>query len=128
YAMFSLAPVLILLVAIAGLVYGQEAAQGQLAQQTETMFGPSAAQTIERIISSASAGGGGILAMILSIVLVLLGASAVFAQLQMSLNRIWDVQMAPEEGMWATVRQRLIGLAMVFGLGLLLIAMVVLGT
>lgn len=128
YAIFSLAPVLILIIAIAGLVYGQQAAQGQLAQQIQGWVGPSGAQAVQSLIANASAGGGGVIATVTSIALVLLGASAVFAQLQMSLNRIWDVEMDPDEGMMATVRQRALGLLMVFGLGLLVIATIVGGS
>lgn len=128
YAIFSLAPILILLVVIAGFVWGDQAARGQLAQQIESWAGAPAAEAIQSILANASTGGGGVIATIGSILLVLLGASAVFAQLQMSLNRIWDVQMDPDAGWMATVRQRLIGLAMVFALGLLVIATVVVGT
>lgn len=127
YAVLSLAPVLILLVAIAGFVYGSQAAKGELARQIESWAGADAAQAIQTIIGNASSAGGGVLATVTSIFLVLLGASAVFGQLQLSLNRIWGVKLDPDEGIMTTVRQRLVGLAVAFGLGLLVVATVVVG-
>lgn len=124
YAIFSLAPVLILVVAIAGLVYGRQAAEGQLAGQIQSV----GAETIQAILANASAGGGGVIATVSSIVLVMVGASAVFAQLQMSFNRIWNLQIDLDAGTWATIRQRLLGLVMAFGLGAIVIVTIVVGT
>lgn len=124
YSVFSLAPVLVLLVAIAEFVYGARAARGEIAAQLEGFVGESGAQTIQSVLANASAGGAGVIATITSIALILIGATAVFAQLQMSLNRIWDVQSDPDAGLKGTLRQRLVGLAMIFGIGVLIVATV----
>lgn len=128
YAVFSLAPILVLLVAIAQFVYGAQAARGEIAAQFEAMMGKSGAEVVQSVLANASAGGAGLIATITSVALILIGATAVFAQLQTSLNRIWDVQTDPEMGLKGTIRKRLIGLGMVFGIGALVVATVALST
>jgi membrane protein len=123
YTVFSLAPLLVLAVAIAGFVFGEEAASGELAGQVETMVGPAGAEVVQTTIASATGPGSskGILATIISLVLLFLGASKVFAELQKALNRIWDVRTDPDAGWRGLVRKRIAGFAMVLGVGLLLI-------
>ncbi len=130
YAIFSLAPLLILIVAIAGLVYGEQAAQGQLAGQLEATVGESGAQVLESSIAEAGGGpgGDGVFATVAGVALLLVGATGVFAQLQLSMNRIWNVRQDPEEGWWGTIRNRLTGVAVVAGLGLFVLATIVLSS
>jgi membrane protein len=125
YAIFSLAPVLVLLVAIAGLVWGQQAAQGQLTGQLESLVGGAGAEVLQSSIANAGVGEGGIIATIAGAGLLLVGATGVFAQLQLSLNRIWDVRQDPDAGWWETVRKRLIGLGVITGLGFFVVGIVV---
>lgn len=127
YTIFSLAPLLVLAIAIAGFVFGQEAARGQLVTQMEGMVGESGAQAMQTMIANASGpGGGGVIATIVSIALLFLGASKVFAELQKAMNRIWEVRSDPDEGWRGALRKRLTGFAMVLGIGLLLLAAVAL--
>lgn len=129
YAIFSLAPLLVLAVAIAGLVFGEQAAQGELAAQMEQWVGSAGAESMQGIIASAGQpGGGGIFATIFSLAVLFYGASKVFSQLHKSLNRIWDVRIDPNAGFKVTLRRHLTGFVMVIGLGLLLMALIVLST
>ncbi len=122
YTILSLAPLLVLAVAVAGWVFGEQAARGQLVTQMEGMVGEAGAQTIQTIIANASGpGGGGVIATIISVALLFLGASKVFAELQKAMNRIWDVRTDPDAGWKGAVRKRLTGFAMVLGIGLLLL-------
>jgi membrane protein len=126
YTVLSLAPLLILAISVAGFIFGEQAVQGQLVSQIETVTGGAGAEVIETIIANASGpGGGGVIATILSIVLLFLGASKVFGELQKAMNRIWDVRSDPDEGWKGVVRKRLIGFAMVLGIGLLLLVAVI---
>ena len=125
YAIFSLAPVLILIVAIAGLVWGEQAAQGQLTGQLESLVGGAGAEVLQTSIADAGVGGGGIIATFASAALLIVGTTGVFAQLQLSLNRIWGVRQDPEAGWWEMIRKRLVGLGIIAGLGLFVIAIVV---
>lgn len=126
YSIFSLAPLLVLAVAIAGLVFGERAAQGELTTQLEGVIGPEGAQVAETAIANAGApGGGGILATIVSLALLLLGASKVFSELQKAMNRIWDVRKDPDAGIKEAIRKRMVGFAMVLGVGLMLLVALV---
>src|SRR6185436_6190874 len=92
YAIFSLAPLLVIVVSIAGLVFGEEAARGELAQQISTLAGTRAGEAIQSAVqSSASQKTTGVLATLISLGVLLFGASTVFAELKDALNTIWGV-------------------------------------
>jgi membrane protein len=129
YAVFSLAPLVLIAIAIAGLVYGERAAEGQIAKQIETTVGPTVAEAIQQTLESASHAGHTTTASIIGIALLVFGASGAFVQLQTSLNMIWDCP--PKKGLggiWAFVRGRLISIAMVLGIGFLLLASLAVST
>lgn len=129
YAIFSLAPLLVLAVAIAALVFGEQAAQGELTSQLEEFVGSAGAEAFQTILANAAQpGGGGIIATIISLAILIYGASKVFAQLQKSLNRIWDVRSDPDAGIKGLAWRHITGFAMVFGIGVLLIALIALST
>ena len=126
YAIFSLAPLLLIVIAIAGLVFGQEAAQGQIIGQIQGLVGEESAKAIQTMIEEARKPAAGIIATVLAIVLLFLGATGVFAQLQEALNIIWRVEAKPEQGMWKIFKDRFISLLAVLGTGfLLLISLVI---
>lgn len=126
YAVFSMAPLLLLVIAIAGLVFGQEAAQGQIIGQIQDLIGADSAKAIQSMIEEVRKPAAGIIATILAVVMLLLGATGVFAQLQESLNTIWRVEKKPGEGMWKILKDRFISLLAVLGTGfLLLISLVI---
>jgi membrane protein len=126
YAIFSLAPLLLIVIAIAGLVFGQEAAQGEIIGQIQGLVGEESAKAIQSMIEEARKPAAGIIATVLALVLLLLGATGVFAQLQEALNTIWGVEEKPGEGVWKTLRNRFISLLAILGTGfLLLISLVI---
>jgi membrane protein len=121
YTVFSLAPLLILVVAIAGLAFGQEAAQGRIVEQIEGLIGPDGAGTVQGLIENARSPSSGILATIIGVATLLVGASGVFVELQDSLNTIWNVPQEPSLGWIASVKRRFVSFAMVTGVGFLLL-------
>ena len=126
YAVFSLAPLLLIVIAIAGSVFGQEAAEGQIIGQIQGLVGEESATAIQSMIEEARKPAAGIIATVLAIVLLLLGATGVFAQLQEALNTIWRVEETPREGIWKILKDRFISLMAVLGTGfLLLISLVI---
>jgi membrane protein len=125
YTVFSLAPLLVFSVAMAGFFFGEAAVEGQIVTQIEGAVGREAAVLIEGLIENAQQGGGGVFATIISTALLFLGASGVFNQLKAALNRIWGIQLEPAKGLQGVinlVRMRALGFAMVLFIGLLLVA------
>ena len=121
YAIFSLAPLLLIVIAMAGLVFGQEAAEGQIIGQIQSVVGEQSAKAIQSMIEEARKPATGIIATVLAMVMMFLGAIGVFAQLQEALNTIWKVEERPREGMWKTLEARFISLIAVLGTGFLLL-------
>ena len=96
YTVFSLAPLLTIAIAIAGFFFGQEAAQGQIFDELRGLLGEQGGEAVEEMVQNANAQPtAGILAIIVSVVMPLFGASGVFGQLQASLNAIWEVKAKP---------------------------------
>jgi membrane protein len=122
YTAFALAPLLLIAIAVAGLVFGREAATNQIGQQLAGLLGPTAADAVNAMVKAAGANqGGGIIASIIGVATLLFAASGVFGELQDSLNTIWEVQPKPNQGLMATIKQRFFSFAMVLGVGFLLL-------
>lgn len=121
YTMLSLAPLLLIVVSIAGFVFGKEAAAGTISQQISDLVGPSGADLIETAIEQADQPGAGIIATVIGIGTLLFGATGVFAQLQDAMNTIWEVQPRPDLGITGTVKKRITALTMVLGIAFLLL-------
>jgi membrane protein len=121
YTVFSLAPLLIIVIAVAGLVFGRDAVQGQIVTQLSGLIGQDGAEVVQGLIKSADQPVEGLVAGSLSIVLLLVGATTVFGELQSALDRIWHV---PEKdkptGIWAQVRSRFLSFGLILGLAFLL--------
>lgn len=127
YTLFSIAPVLIIVIAIAGFVFGQEAARGEIVTQLQGLLGEEGAVAVEGLLESASEPTQGILATIGSVVILILGATTVFAELQSDLDRIWKAPAAEQHsGIWTLIRTRLHSLGMVLAIGFLLLTSLVL--
>jgi len=122
YTLFSVAPLLLIAVSIAGFVFGQQAAQGQVFAQLRGLLGDQAAQTIQTAVQHSSTTGTGTISAVIGIVTLVLGASGVFAELQSSLNTIWEVEPKPGGGILATVKRRFLSMTMVLGIGFVLLA------
>jgi membrane protein len=129
YTALSLAPLLLLLVGVTGLVLGREQVGGQLAAQLESLMGPAGRDLVNSILTTSSPEGGA-WATVVGLATLVLGATAVFGELQTTMNLIWEVRPAPTDGVWAGIwawlRERVFSLAIVFALAfLLLISLVV---
>jgi membrane protein len=121
YTVFSIAPLLLIVIAVAGFVWGREAVQGQIVDQLSGLIGKEGATGIQALIKSANKPVQGFVATAISIVILIIGATTVFAELQSSLDRIWNVPAAKKaSGIWATLRARLLSLGFILGLGFLL--------
>lgn len=99
YAVFSLAPLLVIAVSIAGLVFSREAAIGQVVGQIQGLVSQDAAVAIQEIIENANKPETGIFAAIVGVGMLLFGASGVFGELQQSMNAIWDIEPKPKRGL-----------------------------
>jgi len=120
YAAFSVGPLLVLVVGLAGLVFGSEQVRQEIGRQLATLVGSKSAQLVQSMMS-AQLKGGSLIATIIGGIALLFGAGGVFGQLQVSLNTIWGVIAKPGHGLWRLVRDRLLSLAMVLAIGFLLL-------
>jgi membrane protein len=126
YTVVALAPLLIIILAIAGLFFGRDAAQGQIVAQINSLVGEQSGEAIQGIIANASQPKSGIIASIFGIAALLFGASGVFGELQEGLNTVWEVQPKPGRGIAGIIKDRFLSLTMVFGVGFLLLVSLVL--
>lgn len=121
YTVFSLAPLLIIAIAIAGSIFGEEAARGEIVGQIQGLVGQQGAEIIETAIENANQPDVSSFASIVSIIALLFGASGVFAQLQEALNTVWEVKAKPKQGIMNFVRKRFLSFSAVLGIGFLLL-------
>jgi membrane protein len=122
YTLFSLAPLLLIAIAVAGLVFGREAAQNQIVETLGGMLGSESAEAIQEMIENAgSKPKAGIVSTLLGAVALLFGAGGVVGQLQTSLNKVWGIVPKAGQGVWGFIRQRFISFAMVLAVGFLLL-------
>ncbi len=126
YAIFSIAPLIVIVIAIAGIWFGKEQAQEQIFNQVSAMVGDEGAQGIGNMLEAANKPREGIIASVLAVVTLIFGATGVFVQLQDALNTIWEVKPKPGRGVWGFIRHRILSLAMVFAIGFLLLISLVL--
>src|SRR5881392_1005326 len=123
YTVFSLAPLVLVLLAIVGVIFRDNpaGAWNKITQQMSYFLDPSALQVVQNIAQTASQPGKSTVATIIGIALALFGASGVFGQLQDALNTIWGVKAKPSRGIWGFVRNRFLSFAMVAGICFLLL-------
>jgi membrane protein len=126
YTVFSIAPLLLIVISVAGLVFGEEAARGAIVTQLQGMLGEQSAQTIESVIEATNKPAKGVIGTIVGILLLLVGATTVFAELQDALDRIWR---APDRkqvsGLWGWLQSRILSFGMILGIGFLLLVSLV---
>lgn len=125
YTLFSIAPILVLVIAIAGFFYGQQAAQGELQQQLRGLVGLQGAEAIQLVLASAHNKEQGRLATLVAGALLLFGATSVFAELKASLDEIWQEPSLQRGTLWDLVRTRLLSFGMVLVLAFLLMVSLV---
>jgi len=127
YTAFSIAPLLILVIAIAGFFFGTDAASGYVYAQVAGLLGQDGAKAVQDMVERASSADEGIVATLISGGLLLLGATTVFGELQSDLDRIWKAPAAKKPGgLWGMVRGRLLSLGLVVSIGFLLLVSLVL--
>lgn len=128
YTIFSLAPLLLVALAVAGLLWDRGQIQGQLIAEIQGLMGPQGAQAVQTMLANAGQHRSGAIATVIAVVTILFGATGVFVQLQTALNRVWNVEARPGLGVWSFVKTRLISFGMVLGVGFLLLVSLVVST
>lgn len=126
YTLFSLAPLLVIAIAVAGLFFGREAAQGEIVAQIQGLIGYKGATAVQDLLQSTNQPAQSVLAAVVSFIAMVIGATTVFAELQNDLDRIWRVP-APLKvnNLWVLLHTRLLSFGMVLGLGFLLLVSLV---
>ncbi len=128
YTVFSLAPLLVIVISVAGLVFGADAVRGAVFAQIDGLMGAEAAKGIQELLRSVSKPSTGILGTVLGVVVLLIGATTVFGELQDALDRIWRAPArATSSGLVTLVRTRLLSFGMILGIAFLLMVSLVAG-
>jgi len=126
YTMFSIAPLLLIVIAVAGFAFGEEAARGEIYEQLGEMLGDQGALAVEGLLESVGKPGESALATFFGIVFLFIGATTVFAELQDAFDRIWRAPpRAGAAGLWNILRVRLLSFGMILGIGFLLMVSLV---
>ena len=126
YTLFSLAPLLLLVIAVAGMVFGAEAARGQIVGQLSGLIGKEGAVAVEALLKSASEPAKGAVASIVSVVTLLVGATSIFAELQSDLDRIWRApEVIKPSGIWGLLRTRMLSFGLIVSIAFLLLVSLV---
>lgn len=128
YALFAIAPLLIIAVAISGFVFGIHATENQIVDAMQDIVGPEIAAALQATVKSASRSPSGGFSAIIGVVTLLLGAVGVLGELQSTLNAIWHVQPEPGRRLLSWVRGQLITLLMVLGIGFFLLLSLIIST
>ncbi len=127
YTLFSLAPLLLIVVSVAGLVFGEDAARGEIQQQLSGLMGARGAATVQDLLATVDRPAQGVAATLFGVFLLLVGATTVFGELQDALDRIWRVPTVGHANGWlALVRSRLLSFGMILAIGFLLTVSLVL--
>ncbi len=121
YALLSLAPLVVIAIAVIGFFYGSDAARGRVSDELGAFVGSGAAEGIEAVVASARSPESGIISTVVGVVTLFFGASGVFGELQSSLNTVWEVKRRPGGGIWGEVKVRFFSFSMVLGVAFLLL-------
>ena len=121
YTLFSIAPLLLIVLSIIGFVFGLEAARGEITGQLQNLMGEQSAMAVQALLQNVNKPNEGVIATIIGVLLLLVGATSVFGELQGSLNRIWRApERPPVNGLIALIRERLLSFGMILGIGFIL--------
>jgi membrane protein len=120
YTMLSIAPFLLIVISLSGLIFGLEAARGEIAAQLQGLMGREGAEAVQDLLESASEPAEGVAAAVAGLVLLLVGATSVFAELQDALDRIWRAPKRGKMGIWSLLRSRLLSFGTIAGISFLL--------
>jgi membrane protein len=125
YTVFSLAPILLLSIAIAGIFFGERAARGEIFEQISGLIGPTGAAAVQSVVHNASKTGAGALSTVFSVLTVMIGATTALVELKAGLDKIWDVPPERRQGFWYLVRTRLLSVGVILALAFLLLVSLV---
>lgn len=128
YAIFSIPALLVIIISAAGLAFGREAVSGHISAQISQIMGSETAQQVEEIVAKASETKASVLASIIGIITLILGATGVFTQLQKSLNLIWEVEAKPKKAWLKSLRDRLFSFGLILSIGFLLLISLLIST
>ncbi len=118
YTLFSIAPLLLIVLSIIGLVFGEEAARGEIVGQLQNLMGEQGATAVQALLKNVNKPTEGMFATIVGVVLLLIGATSVFGELQNALDRIWRApERAQTSGLWNLIHMRLLSFGMILGIG-----------
>ncbi|MEO7115330.1 MAG: YihY/virulence factor BrkB family protein, partial [Caldimonas sp.] len=128
YTVFSLAPLLLIVVSVAGLVFGEDAVRGQLFEQLRQLMGSEAAGAVQSLLASVNKPAQGAFGTVIGVAVLLFGATTVFGELQDSLDRIWRAPTRHKSsGLWSLLRARVLSFGIILGLAFLLMVSLVFG-
>lgn len=122
YTLFSLTPILVLAIAVAGYFFGEDAARGEIMAQIQGLTGPNAAQAIQALLAASRDPASGKLATLIASGLLLLAATTVFAELKASLDELWGIEESTQSALAELIRTRLLSVGLILVLALLLMA------
>ncbi len=126
YTLFSIAPLLLIVISIAGLVFGEDAARGEIFGQLNGFMGSEAAAAVQGLLESVNKPTEGKIGTVIGVILVLIGATTVFGELQDAMDRIWRAPARHQSnGLWALLRARLLSFGMILSIGFLLMVSLV---
>ena len=125
YTMFSIAPLLLIVISVAGLFFGEQAARGEILDQLEGLMGVEGAHAVQALLASVNHPKAGVLATLFGIVALVIGATTVIGELQNALDRIWRAPRRPQGSIAKWLHSRLMSLGMIMGTGFLLMVSLV---
>ncbi|MEZ0232267.1 MAG: YihY/virulence factor BrkB family protein [Methylophilaceae bacterium] len=125
YTIFSIAPLLLIVISITGIIFGQDAARGEITGQLQNLMGEQGALAVQTLLESVNQPTEGIAATTIGVILLLVGATSVFGELQDSLDRIWRAPLRVHSSVWNLIRARLLSFGMILGIGFLLMVSLV---
>jgi membrane protein len=125
YIIFSIAPLVLIAMVVAGVVWGQAASRGQIFHAMSGLLGPEGTKTVQSFVEASSLKNHSLLATVLGVVMLLMGSTSAFSQLQDSLNMIWRVKRKPGKSVMDTLRQRLLSFSLILIIALLLLVSLV---
>ncbi len=126
YTVFSIAPLLVIISTLSGIFFGQEAVQGQVYEQLEGLVGSIAALQIQTIIKNIHLTGNNFFASIVSIIILLIGATTIFGEVQDSFNKIWGLRIKAKKTWWKLILTRLLSFSLILCIGFIMIVSLVL--
>ncbi len=125
YTIFSLAPLLVIAIAVAGMAFGEDVARARITSQFQLLVGEQGGKAIDAMVANTQGSGGSGVVAIFGLLTLFIGATSVFGELQDSLNTIWEVRAQPGQSIRSFIHSRLLSFAMVFGIGFLLLVSLV---